>query len=89
MTRLDAILAAIDTGLQTAGDTAYGNDWPGTCWRCGVIGDDLCAGCREWLHTEVGFPPREHHTEWLASWQQRIIAECAEIDHTNARSTTQ
>lgn len=58
LTRVDAILAAIDTGLQTAGDTAYGDDWPGTCWRCQYFlddaddGDDLCAKCRMHLLAE-------------------------------------
>lgn len=102
-TRVDAILAAIDTGLQTAGDTAYGNDWPGTCWRCGEAAEDLCAGCRERLRDEttVQAPPRTvaeiraaldailASVDRLAPWQRRIVAECAEIDHINARSITQ
>jgi hypothetical protein len=45
--RIDEILAAIDSGLQTAGDTAYGNDRPGICWRCRWQSTtDLCAACR-------------------------------------------
>jgi hypothetical protein len=55
--RVDEILAAIDTGLQTAGDTAYGDDWPGTCWRCGEPAEDLCAGCRAALLDETAVAP--------------------------------
>lgn len=53
MNRVDAILGAIDTGLQTAGDIAYGDDWPGTCWRCGDPSPDLCESCRDELVDET------------------------------------
>lgn len=47
MNRVDEILAIIDTGLQTAGDTAYGDDWPDSCWRCNEQSPtDLCDQCR-------------------------------------------
>lgn len=53
MKTVDEILAIIDTGLQTAGDTAYGDDWPHTCWRCGDLADDLCDSCRSVLLDET------------------------------------
>lgn len=52
MKTVDEILAIIDTGLQTAGDDAYGNDWPHTCWRCGEPSEDLCESCRSVLAYE-------------------------------------
>jgi hypothetical protein len=53
MNRVDEILSIIDTGLQTAGDTAYGNDGEGLCWRCGDPSPDLCESCRDELVAET------------------------------------
>lgn len=54
MTSVDEILAIIDTGLQTAGDIAYGNDAAGVCWRCREPAEtDLCAPCWVALAAEV------------------------------------
>ena len=53
MTPVDRILAIINTGLQTAGDTAYGDDQHGVCWRCKTEGPDLCTPCRETLLAET------------------------------------
>ena len=58
--RIDEILAIIDTGLQTAGDTAYGYDRHGICWRCQQASiADLCAPCRMELDAEVERPMPE------------------------------
>lgn len=56
MTSVDEILAIIDTGLQTAGDIAYGTDAAGICWRCGAEGEDLCATCWVALAAETPCP---------------------------------
>lgn len=54
--RVDEAIAAIDVGLQTAGDASYGTTVPeGRCWRCLDREADpgstagVCAACREVL----------------------------------------
>lgn len=71
---LDQILTMIDTGLQTAGDVAHGNDHHDTCWRCGrACGVDLCEVCREELLAEVeATPPAPVSGCWIYSGQRLV-----------------
>lgn len=57
--RVDRAIAAIDVGLQTAGDASYGTAVPeGKCWRClrsdvaPGSSSGLCSACRTVLLAE-------------------------------------
>lgn len=74
--RLDRVLSAIDSGLQSSEETGYTHDRLDRCARCqrieAVEGGDICAGCRAHL---LGDGP-EPGVEGVAAWSRtQVLAD--------------